>query len=135
MIFLNQNDLLNVIDLTTLTTITGGDNALIDRTELQAIEEMNAYLNVRYDIVKVFDFSDGRNASIVMYLTDIVLYHLHARISPDNIPTLRDERYKNAKDWLEKVADGFIKPLLPVKDVTNSTPLRYGSGTKQESYF
>lgn len=134
MVFINNNDLLAVIDQITLNAVTGGNQALIDLSETQAIEEMNAYLNVRYDIIKVFDVNN-RNASIVMYLADIVLYHLHARISPDNIPTLREERYKNAKDWLEKVADGFIKPLLPVKDVENSTPLRYGSGDKQESYF
>lgn len=134
MVFINNNDLLAVIDQITLNTVTGGNQALIDLAETQSIEEMNAYLNVRYDILKVFDVNN-RNASIVMYLVDIALYHLHARISPDNIPTLREERYKNAKDWLEKVADGFIKPLLPVKDVENSTPLRYGSGDKQESYF
>lgn len=134
MIFLNNNDLLSVIDQTTLDAITDSNQTFINNAELSAIEEMNAYLNVRYDIAKVFDINN-RNASIVMHLVDIVLYHLHARISPDNIPTLREDRYNNAKDWLEKVADGFIKPLLPVKEIEDSTPLRYGSGDKQESYF
>ncbi len=133
--FLQQNDLLNAIDSATLNIVTDGNNALLDSAELQAIEYMKAYLNVRYDTDKVFDATLPRNASIVLYLTDIMLYYLHARISPDNIPELRTERYREAKDWCEKVADGFIAPNLPVKDVVNSTPLRYGSQPKQSNFF
>ena len=134
--FIQKTDLLSLIDLTTLDTITDNNDAYIDEAELKAIEEMSSYLNVRYKVADIFDNSIGKNPLIVMYLSDILLYHLHSRISPDNIPELRMNRYNLAKEWLEKVADGFIDPLLPHKDDTEKIPLRYGnSSPKQKHYY
>ena len=133
--FLNKDDFLSLIDGNTLDVIIENNDALLDEAEGRAIEEMNAYLNVRYDTQTVFN-SNSRNGLIVMYLCDIVLYHLHSRISPDNIPELRKERYTNAKEWLEKAADGFISPLLPKKQEEDKTPLRFGSSLpKQKHYY
>ena len=133
--FLIKNDLFSLIDEFTLDTITENTDSLLDEAEGRAIEEMNSYLNVRYDIIKVFDNSLPKNNLIVMYLSDILLYHLHARISPDNIPELRDKRYENAMGWLEKVADGFINPLLPTKTDEENIPLRHGSSAPKQNHY
>lgn len=124
-----------MIDQDTLDTISQDDPSNIDRAELQAIEEMKDYLNVRYDPAAIFAAID-RNQSVVLRCIDILLYHLHSSVMPDNIPTLRVDRYKEAVGWLEKVADGFIAPNLPVKEEDPTNPLRWGSSQpKTDQYF
>lgn len=141
MVFLTTTDLLGLIDQKELDVLTGGQNTRLDVAEAMAIEEMSSYLNVRYDVEAIFSAVDpDRNALIVMYCSDITLHHLHARISPDNIPELRQTRYEAATDWLEKAADGFSAPLLPAKQEDeeggNSPVLRYGSSApKNDPYY
>ncbi|MFA5420272.1 MAG: phage protein Gp36 family protein, partial [Bacteroidales bacterium] len=75
-------------------------------------------------------------STVLEKLADITLYNLHTRLMPDNIPKLRQTRYDNAIAWLEKVADGFIAPILPIKTNSPTTPLRYGnSSTTQNPYY
>lgn len=136
MIFLINTDFDAVIDADRLQEVTEGNDSILDTLELMAIGEMTGYLNVRYDPTKCFLTDPSRIPIIVQMMVDIVLYHAHARIMPDNIPTLRSDRYKNAIIWCEKVADGFIAPELPVKEEAPTTPLRYGSSAdKQNQYF
>jgi hypothetical protein len=78
---------------------------------------------------------DNRNQLIVMYLIDITLYHLHARINPRNTPELRYVRYDGnnalqtggAIGWLKKVASGDITADLPVIYALQGNRIRYGS--------
>jgi len=136
MIFLEESDFDAVIDPNRLLEVTDNDNTILDSFELAAMGEMTGYLNVRYDPVKCFLDTPGRIPIIVQMMVDIVLYHVHSRIMPDNVPTLRENRYRNAIVWCEKVADGFINPDLPIKEVDPTTPLRYGnSADKQNQYF
>jgi hypothetical protein len=71
--------------------------------------------------------SDNRDQQMVMYFTDITLYHLHARIAPRNIPELRINRYQAAIDWLKMAAKGDITPNLPVLQPKQGGRIRYGS--------
>jgi len=135
MVFLVKTDLLDLIDLITLDAILDNDDTLLTSTEGRAIQEMTGYLNIRYDVVKIFDNSIEKNGLIVMYLSDILLYHLHSRIAPDNIPELRVKRHDEAKGWLEKVADGFIDPLLPHKTAEEKIPLRHGSSSPKQNHY
>lgn len=136
MIFLQETDFNVVIEPDRLLEVTDNDNTLLDSLELMAMGEMTGYLNVRYDPAKCFATTPDRIPIIVQMMVDIVLYHAHSRIMPDNVPTLRENRYKNAIVWCEKVADGFINPDLPVKEEAPTTPLRYGnSADKQNQYF
>lgn len=136
MILLTKDDLLTLIDLYTLDTVTGGDDTLLDSMEANAIEEMTAYLNARYNTDTIFDPAEDTNKLVKLYLCDIILYHLHTRISPDNIPELRKDRYQNARDWLEKAADGFTSPILPTKEDSATMPIRYGSSSpKTDQYY
>ena len=135
MIYLTLQDLYTVITPEILDDVTEGDNTILDSAELSSMGEMTGYLSIRYDATKCFD-AMAKVPIVVQMLADITLYHAHARIMPDNIPTLREKRYNNAITWCEKVADGFIAPALPIKDAEPTTPLRYGnSGTKSNQYY
>jgi hypothetical protein len=135
MIYLTTADILTVIHQEELDELTVGTGVDLDLIEANAMGEMSGYLNIRYDIDKCFD-ALNKIPIITKILVDLVLYDAHAAIMPDNIPTLRETRQKNALGWLEKTADGFIAPMLPIKDTEPSTPLRYGnSTTKEDRYY
>lgn len=78
---------------------------------------------------------DNRNQQIVLFLIDITLYHLHARINPRNIPDLRKERYNGnspndsggAIGWLKSVAHGNINADLPEYTPEQGMSMRYGN--------
>ena len=57
-----------------------------------------------------------RSPLITMYYVDMVLYHVHTRISPRNVPEMRDDRYRAAIKWLHDVSIGELSPLLPLAD-------------------
>lgn len=84
---------------------------------------------------------DNRNQLIVMYLLDITLNHLHARINQRNIPDLRKERYdgNNATQnggaiaWLKRVASGDITADLPQILTEQGLSIRYGSSIPKQS--
>lgn len=132
--FLTKDDILKLIDIDTLDVLTDEDDTRLDTTEDTAIQEMTTYLNTRYDTTEIFTGTE-KNSLIVMYLTDIILYHLHSRIAPDNIPELRVNRYTNARDWLEKAADGFTSPLLPAKAADKNIPLRSGNSSPKTDFY
>jgi len=147
MTILTLDDITVTITEDILNEVIEGDETILDTLELRALGEMTGYLSIRYDAASCYDRTlinpnppthNGYSAisTVLQYLVDIMLYHAHARIMPDNVPELREKRYKNAVSWLEKVADGFIAPALPVKSTEPSTPLRYGnSSTSQNSYY
>jgi len=93
---------------------------------------------------------DNRNPQIVMYYIDILLYHLHARINPRNIPELRNIRYNGGVDandtraayaqagaigWLKNIEKGKIHlnaaPIIP----TSGGNFRWGSYEKRTNSF
>ena len=61
-----------------------------------------------------WDAGDTRDQLIKMHLIDLVLYHLHSRINPRNIPELRLTRRDEAISWLKMVNEGKITTGLPV---------------------
>ena len=78
-----------------------------------------------------FTPTDNRDAQMVLYCCDIVLYHLHARIAPRNIPELRVKRYDDAIAWLKMCAEGTITPNLPLIQPRQGNRIRYGGNIKQ----
>lgn len=75
--------------------------------------------------------SDPRDAQMVLYCCDLVLYHLHARIAPRNIPELRVKRYDDAIEWLKMCAEGNVTPNLPLLSPKQGNRIRYGGGIRQ----
>lgn len=151
MTILNDTDLLTLIEQEVLDDITGGDITLLDRAELSALGEVTGFLNIRYDAAKCLNrtlidpdtttvppLHNGYSgiATVLEKLADITIYNLHTRIMPDNVPKLRQTRYDNAITWLDKVSDGFIAPILPIKEDSPTTPLRSGnSSVSQNPYY
>lgn len=151
MTILIDADLHALIEEDVLNDIIENDQTKLDTAELSALGEVTGYLNIRYDASKCLDrvlinpdtttvppLHTGYSgiSTVLEKLVDITLYNIHTRVMPDNIPKLRQTRYDNAIAWLEKVAEGFIAPLLPIKTEEPTTPLRYGnSSTTENRYF
>lgn len=79
---------------------------------------------------------DNRNQLIVLYLVDITLYHLHARIQPNNVPDIRKIRYDGNGDlekahsairWLRECGNGHINADLPNIDPQQGMSIRWGN--------
>lgn len=110
--FISETDYSVQIRSEILNTVKNTD--ALPKAQLAAQAEMESYLNARFDVANIFNKTDDeRNPIILLYLIDIVLYHLHTNISPRNIPELRGIRYEAAIDWLKMVAGGKINPDLP----------------------
>lgn len=86
---------------------------------------------------------DNRNPQVVMYLIDILLYHLHSRINPRNIPELRNIRYDGngpmqiggAIGWLKNVQKGKVSLALNEIQPTQGLAIRFGSYPKLNNSF
>jgi len=78
---------------------------------------------------------DNRNQQIVLIFVDIVLFHVHSRINPRNIPDLRKQRYNGddptdrggALGWLKKVGAGDLTADLPSIIPEQGISISYGS--------
>lgn len=111
--FLTEADYSVQIRSEILNTVKNTD--ALPKAELAAQAEMESYLSVRFDVANIFNKTDAdRNPIVLLYLIDIVLYHIHSNISPRNIPELRGIRYEAAVNWLKMVANGQLNPDLPV---------------------
>lgn len=78
---------------------------------------------------------DPRNQQVVMYMVDIVCYHVHSNLNPRNIPQLRVDRYQNAINWMKMVNAGDV-----TADLTEILPLQgysiiYGSNPKRPQFY
>lgn len=73
---------------------------------------------------------DSRDQQMVLYLIDITLYHVHARIAPRNIPDLRVKRYDDAVNWLKMCARGEVTPALPLLQPAQGNRIRFGGGIR-----
>lgn len=80
---------------------------------------------------------DNRTAQVVSTMVDIVLYHIHSRIAPMNIPDLRVKRYDDAKSWLKSCAQGdYITANIPLIQPKQGMRIRWGSAlAKQNNNF
>ena len=106
-----------------------------EMAELMAEAEITGYLRPRgYDVAAIFAATAAaRNPLIIMYMIDIVLYHLYSNIATRAIPATRETRYNAAINWLEKVSKGQIEPQLPYleNDTDDATPaIKLGSNIK-----
>ncbi len=133
--FLRKTDYDTVIRNDRLDVVLNEDPSLLTGAEMKAESQMSDYLNQRFDVAAIFSaFEPDRNHSIVMYMVDITLYHLHSRINPRNVPELRERRYEDALKWLKMVADGKLTPDLPPLE-TDNYGQRWGSNPKMSHRY
>jgi len=117
-----RNEVLSVLKISDTT---------LDTAELTAQEQMSSYLRTRYDVANIFNkTADDRNPLIIMYMIDLILYHLHSNTASRVMPKVREDRHKAAVEWLEKVNRDKLLPDLPqLPDTTIDPVYRFGSNT------
>ncbi len=89
---------------------------------------------------------DSRNQIVLQKFIDMVLYHLHAHITPQNIPTIRQQRYDGddskqlggAIGWLKMLQKGDVTTVLTVivddEGIAQGERINYGSVTDNKIY-
>lgn len=113
MAYLTDKDFRSLVNDQSLLILTEDVRDRI-QAENAAMEEMASYLRGRYDVTEMFkQTGEQRNSLIVMYLTDMAIYHLYAQIEGFEVPKNRENRYKAAIAWLVDVSDGKSNPNLP----------------------
>jgi phage gp36-like protein len=132
--FLTENDFKPLISDAVLEQVMRSNTPTLERAEMMAISEMSSFLNTRFKTEEIFSaVGNERNPVIIMYLIDMVLYHLYTSVSPRAINELRVNRYDNAMAWLNKITKGELQPNLPLKVDPNGQPdnrLKWGSNPK-----
>jgi hypothetical protein len=115
MYFLTLNDLYDKITDVDLDTVTDSQPLLIDNAELKGMSEIDSYLRTTYDMKKAWAArGTKRNYELMQCLTIVMLYHLHARVAPGNIPVTRLSEYTLTLKKLEKMADSSLSMDLPI---------------------
>ena len=137
--YITEEDFKQVCDSNALAVISQSSEENKTRAEAYAIEEISSYLRGRYDMPKAFEMQgNDRNALLVMYTTDIILYHLVAWLPKKIGFEIRETRYNAAIDWCVKVQNGKSSPELPTlvndKGETTGGTVRTG-GQKKNNYY
>lgn len=142
MAFLTDDDYKDHIQDAQLAKLIVGDANARTRMELKVQEEISIALRVRYDVPNIFNKAgDARNQFIVALMVDMVIYHLHKRINPGQIPQLRLDAYTNAKEDLDKIASGSFEPDLPLvgdadgDGIDDKNVVQWGGQTARNPYF
>lgn len=142
MAFLVEDDYKAQIKADLLDKIVDADDNIRVAAENSAIGQAKSMLRVRYDVNAIFAATgDNRNTELVMYLVDMVLYHLHSRINPGQVPANRDKRYTDALDWLKNVGKGDWDPgftLVGDEDGDgddDNAVIQAGSQTPRDPYY
>lgn len=130
--FLNQEDYKTLIKDPILAKVVESNDSIREEAEEMAQSEMSSFLNGDFDVESIFgETGADRNPVVIMYLLDMTLYHLHARLAHVQMPKIREERYKRAISWLEMVNAGKLTPDLPLKATEDqATGLRFRSNAK-----
>lgn len=114
MAFITESDYSHILDQQNLSVLAP---TTIERLQAEsaAMEEMASYLRGRYDVEALFaQAGDNRNQLILLYVMDMTIYHLFARLEVSGgVPENRKSRYEAAIAWLLDVANGKSNPLLP----------------------
>jgi len=79
---------------------------------------------------------DNRNQQLILFVLDILIYHLYRRIPPAIVPEIRIFAYQQAIAWLKNVSKGNDI----VAEITRNQPpagnmIRFGSRPKLENFY
>lgn len=104
-----------------------------------AISEAFGYLSAYDTAAILLQEGAARNASLLLFIKDIAVWHFINLANPAVEMELRKDRYEKAIDWLEKVQAGKIVPALPVPTPPEGAPentfIRFGYSSKRNNYF
>lgn len=141
--FITIGDYKSTMHLDILNPMVRNDQQAIEDAETMAIEEVKGYLSSRYNVDEIFSATgEDRNAFIVMVVKDIAIYHLSCLHNPQKFSQIRQTRYDQAIDKLERTQNGKYSPVgLPVKvfePATHDTPeggYLLSSNPKRDNHF
>ncbi|HLO59047.1 MAG TPA: hypothetical protein VK172_14780 [Lentimicrobium sp.] len=141
--FIFESDIKKQCTDADLEVLSQSDSSTLNGAEASTISFFRGYLK-RYDVDTIFADLEGnvpnpdtRNASLVMFVIDYMLYLLYSAQPDRLIPDIRVRRKDEAVTWLEGVSRGLIAPDLPTVDSTDerdlNNPFKWGSNTKVSS--
>lgn len=130
--FLTNNDLTEFQVRNEVLAVLKISTSTLDTAELAAQEQMSSYLRTRFNVPAIFSAAAlARNPLIIMYMIDLVLYHLHSSVSQRAVPKQREDRFNAAITWLKSVNSGDLIPDLPELAAETPDPtMRLGGGAK-----
>lgn len=79
----------------------------------------------------VWELGDNRDPVLIQSLVDLVVWKLHSRISPNNIPELREHNKNYVFQWLRDVRGGEQGIKVPKIQPTQVGDLSWGSNPKK----
>ena len=132
--FIEKADLGQSIYTEVLDTISRADQTFIDSNIGRAVEEVDGYLNQKYDTEVLWaQVAPNRNKTIKGLCVDVSLYHIHS--VTEETPVIIRERYDYAKTMLKDIRKGEIKltgiPLLADdEDETNNEIITGNNSTR-----
>jgi hypothetical protein len=132
MIFLTDDDFVQYQVREAILQVLTISGSTLDGAELAAIEQMSGYLRARFDVAATFSAAGtARNPLIIMYLIDLIIYHLHSNTATRVMPKAREDRFNAAITWLTGVNGGSLIPNLPELPSTMPDPLfKFGTNEK-----
>ena len=134
MAIIDKGSFTTIISIAVIDKLTGGDDGIINTLIDTAVEEMKSYLCSRYDVAYIFD-SGGTTMLVNMYCKDITLYHLFSRSNQNQIPLIRETRYKAAIEWLNNVQEQKINPVgLRLLSDPEKAMVKAGGNTKRNNH-
>lgn len=83
------------------------------------------------DNVGIWTLGDNRDPIMVEAIMDIALWKLHKRISPNNIPKLRNDAFDKTYEWLKFVKTGEQTISCPPIQPTQVDDIGWGSDIKK----
>ncbi len=136
--FISKEELASHIYEEAITTISRGDNSIVEAAIEAAINEASGYIS-RFDYEQLFGaVGPERDALLMLYIKDIAKWHF---INVCNVQVdleLAKARYDSAIKWLDKVQAGKVSPPnWPVKagEETKQSPFTVTSNPKRGNYY
>ena len=147
--FLEKEDLGNVIYHYQLDQITDGDDNIVAQGIAAAVEEAKSYLTpnindkkwldgrMLYDVETIFSATElDRNSLILQHCCTLAKWHIAQLCNADFIYEKAKDRYDRAISWFTKIATGTINlstlPQLVRDEETagDKQPFEFGSRIK-----
>ena len=136
--YITKDEITSLITLNVLDDITDDNDSLLNMAESVSLSELDSYIGHKYKLDEEWlQTGNDRNLFLVSTIIDIMLYHLHSRLTPSNIPQVRFDRYSKAVSWMDDVAKGKLTPNLSPKDKdfdTRSSESLFGFSPKVNDY-
>ncbi len=142
--FLSEDDYRVVCDEVELDVLIQSEEAIRQKAERVAMEEVASYIRARYDIETAFAArGEDRNSMLVQVVANIALYYLAHWLPGGMSLDRRQVLYDQAIEWLTRVSKGSAMPGLPAYTAEDggaagsgtTGPIRFGSQPRTETGY